>query len=1291
MYLTRSIAILFFLICFQCWGSDVEEIKMFRWTRELGLPSNNVRSFAQDQKGFIWIATDKGLVRFDGHNFLPVPLGERGYGTELKKLFSIEGKIYVLTYDDDVYIIDENKIDSDIVMIDTLKDDVLKTVLLEVENTKQVVYNGNSLKLCEDGTLSKNKIMVPGTFNAFFKDANNKFWIASADYGIGYLKADNTQIDYIIPNSKVLSSLEAKIMVGDKKGERIWFTLDNGGLGFLEKKTESLFSIANIKENPYFSESYEMFSILYDLELTTLFFDKTGNLWIGTASNGMFRISFKKQPFQFYQFDYRANEGLGYEDISSPIPISNGDIWIGNWGGGGVNILKNKDLNLPSPPFESIKANNGVKGALQDGFIYPIFEDSKGNVWIGTFTSGLHYLNKKNKIAQNYYFHNYTSSNSALPSNIIMDIFEDKANVIWICMDGGLARLLPGKKRFESSFQELENPEIFKDKHLLSIFEDSMNNLWITTESNGVYRWNRKNNKLTHIESFGNYSANNIYSIIEEPENSLWLAGLNGLFSYDLETDSYDAKINAGKSPINHIESMILGKNKRLWLGTVTGLFVYDFRLDKIENLDLPVGLKRRSFTRGVSKDSAGYMYFGSRNGFYRIHSDILEFNESDSIPLMFTDLKIKGISYRDIDHSEKYVPNNMDISSISEIVLSHANNTFSLEYLLLDYAPDEIKSYETSMVNEDEENIWTSTFDTSKSFQDLDVGTYFLKVRKESTSSAMVMKITILPPWWRTIWAYLMYIILTFIIIAGSSNLYAKKKLKKELKFQQDNYDKLRFRFFLNVSHEIRTPLTLIKGGIERLHYKKAVQTEYEPEFHRIQRNIERLTSLVNEVLDLKKIERSDLDVNLQLVDLKRFLENAVDVFRYRENEKKIILRVPEKPIWIKTDKSMLESIIYNLLSNAIKYSLSDAKVVVCLFKPKKDRISISVKNKGVGIERGEQQLIFERFYQSEEHLKTGTGIGLALVKQYVGLLNGKIDLQSEMDEGSTFTITFPYEKFSKISLPQDDKKNNSSDSKNSHGKYSIVIIDDQEEIRQFVKEILEETYNVYEASNGKEGLKLIDKVHPELIISDIMMPKMNGFELCKKIRGDILISHIPIILLTAKTGNEAQIESLRSGADSFINKPFNQEFLKLKVDSLIENRKALILKYGLSLDENLTVLALNNQDKLFLEKFENILTKIYYNSNLSVEELASEMAISVSGFYRKIKSLTGSSPVEFVRIYRLKKAAYLLKTSNLSVTEISENTGFGSQKYFSNAFKRYFEKTPLHYRKSVQSEIES
>lgn len=1277
--------LLFTVVFLQIRSQDIQEIQLKHWSSRLGLASDAITSFAQDYKGFLWIGTNKGLNRFDGQSFLTIPVKKDGLDINIKELFSYKKSIYVFTNKGDFFQIDSDDFSQSQVSIDNLEDDELKNILLEFQESKLEIYNGDRFKLTNEGELFVNGSKIIGVYNGLYKDSRNRLWIVSIEKGIGYWDSFDERINFILPWAELASLninllpplLSPKVIMTEGANERIWIYQSGGSIGFWDYDLNKMFTINNIRTHPYLKEAYKLFSVLIDVRIKSLFLDKVGNLWIGTSSNGMFRARFKQQPFQYYEFDYSSKIGLANEDISCPTPLNNGNVWIGTWGGG-INTLKKEDLKLPSPEFEVILPQNGVKGSLQDGQVFPIFEDSKENIWVGSVNEGLHFLSKEFRSKRKPFFVNYNKENGEIISDSIMNLYEDRKGVIWISMDGGLSRYLPNKKIFESEFSELEKPNIFKGLHIYAVFEDSKNNLWISSKDRGLFRWDRNNNEIDHIENFENFSTSYILNIVETPKNTLWFSGMHGLFKYNLSVNNFDSKIDTKKLSTNYIESMIVGPDGLLWLGTNIGMFAYNPIKNTAAKISLLTGLNVNSFTRGVSKDNDGYLYFGTRNGFYRFHPNKLLVKKTP--PPTFTDLKIDGISYR---NRKKYESIDYDILVKSKINLSYEESTFSIHYNNLNYYVEDQVFYETSMNLKGEKENWTTTYDTSKFWTNLNEGNYIFKIRNNNNSITSQLNIKIASPWWRTNVAFVGYFIFVLLGSYFLVQVISKRAIIKDKKLQDDKFNKLRFKFFLNIAHEIRTPLTLIKGGLELLNNenKNTVSNQYTKELDRVTKNTDRLARLVNEVLDLKKIERTEIELKLKTVNLKWFLENVIDVFNFRENEISLTFNAPKDPIWMASDKQILESIVYNLISNAIKYSKANAKIEVSLFKPNDNEISIQVKDNGFGIKKEEQQLIFERLYQSDEHLKTGTGIGLAIVKQYVDILKGSIDLKSDLNIGSTFTVTFPHET-ADFELKTTAENDPIIIPKKKFGS-TLLIVDDQKELRTFIKEIFEDEHNIIEASNGEEGLKLAKQQQPSLIISDVMMPVMDGIELCRRIRNDITVSHIPIIFLTAKTSEESEVEGISSGADGYVNKPFSQKILKSRVNVLIENRKKLIKKYGVSIDENIEVLASNDLDRAFLERFEKILSEQYSHSDLSVEELASEMAVSVSGFYTKIKSITGLSPVEFVRTYRLKRAAQLLKSTNISVTEVSEISGFGTQKYFSNIFKKHFGITPLAYRK--------
>lgn len=1274
----------FIVLLLMCWFQAAialdHEMDLFHWTVSSGLPDNHITCIEQDDKGFIWMGTSKGLVRFDGYEFLLFELPKCHTNEWISAIYKKNQELFLLTNRKGNYIFDTQRLQC--VKVDKAE------LLANNKYTKQdlslffeegIISNDSvAVFLKPDGKLTVDEQLVSGTFNSVCQDSDGTIWVGSATKGLGYLNDQNTAITYVgdlsqMPDVAVNSIAEAP-------DGAMWFEIPLGSVGFWDGS--NLVSVKNIADYPNLRNGYPVLSSLVDFNMTTLFFDATGNLWIGTTGNGLFRIRFKPQYFQFYKFDYRSSAGLAHKDVSYPLVTNNGDIWIGTWGGG-INILKKEKIPAFDPKFSTITPQPGKKGALQKGMVFPLLEDRKGNLWLGTNGSGVQFIDRKAINAGDYWFKHYERKGGTIPSDSIWALCEDKTGGIWVGTMKGLARYLPQENRFENSFSELNDSTIFQGKEILMLYEGEAAKLWISTRYNGLFCWNRSNNQLKQYLNGGEESLNGVLCVSMMPDSSMWFGGINGLFYFDRHTDHFSSLNKIVDLPSYHIESMLAGHDDRLWLGTGKGLTALDPSNHTAEVYRMPGGVMSNSFTQGASKDKAGYLHFGSRNGFYRFHPSDLK-NKPRENPIVLTNFEIHGADFREdsVLFTEGF--RSIDIASVDHLRLRHHQNTITIGYRYLDYSPNDFQEYELLMEGLDSE--WTSTFDTNRTWSNLSPGEYIFHVRVKGQSREVVLPITIASPWWTGVWV----VVVSVVLLAGLMMLllrYSNKRVReKEKQHQKERYDRLRFRFFLNISHEIRTPLTLIKGGIDRLIENKAVDNDYLEEVNRVQRNTQRLTHMVNEVLDLKKMENTQVSVNKSDFNLKEFLEASVDVFRLRDESSHLILKMPESPVWVFSDRELMETIVYNLLSNALKYSSPPSEIVVELVYHQNESVAISVSDQGVGIIKEEQQLIFERFYRSENQKETGTGIGLAVVKQYAGLLGGTITVQSEPGQGSIFILLLP-DNAKETDDSLQAKEGVLPQNKEEGDKPVLVLVDDQPEIRSFVRELFENEYTIFEASNGQIALTLIKEKNPDLIISDVMMPVMNGYELCAAVRDDIQTCHIPLILLTAKTGDEAQMNAFECKADAFINKPFNQNILRLRVDKLIEQRRQLIQKYGKQPEEKTTMLATNLLDKAFLEKMEGILKEKLADEGFKVEELAFYMAMSTSGLYRKIKSLTDQSPVEYIRVFRLKIAANRLRETSCSVTEIAEETGFSTQKYFSKCFKQQFGMTPLNYRKAIRT----
>ncbi|MCL3780018.1 response regulator [Prolixibacteraceae bacterium JC049] len=1083
--------------------------------------------------------------------------------------------------------------------------------------------------------------------NQLINTDNNQLWGASEDGLIFYdPKAKTFQ-----PHS-IHSSLPDRrcTAISSSRNNTVWFAMYLNGIGFYHSKHKKYYTISNIDQFSGFTNGHKVFTQFMDIHIACLFFDSSDNLWIGTHNKGLYKIEFTDQRFQFFRFEYTQQGGLAHKDISCPLVVKNEDIWISTWGGG-INIWNKNDLDKPRPDFDRIKMKFKSHAPRYGLRVFPIYEDAKENIWCGIADEGLYYLDHKNRNKRNYQFEALTSRNTSMPSTKIWAITSGLKDDIWCGTGKGLVNI-SAQRKLKTSFNQLPIPSIFKEKNVLSLYLQE-NKLWIGTNENGLFRWDLKSNKLQHFKSTTSLDLNDVLSI-SQSHDKIWFGGRKGLFYCHKDSLQFRSFSNNQQLPSQVIEAMLSDDFNNLWLGTSRGLAKVIPALSKVVTYNLPGGVMGNNFTQGASKSKEGYLYFGTRYGFYRFHPRMIDQKPSHS-PLVFKQVSASGL--------------NIDIDSLKNkpLQLAHRQNNIRIEYINLNYSSQPSSGFQVKLEGNDSE--WQTTFDTHRNYNLLPPGNYEFKIRKADQSGLKSFQFEILPPWWQTWQAILGFILLTaafFTAILVSNNKRIKQKEKKR---QKEYFEQLRFRFFLNISHEIRTPLTLIKGAIDRLSEEEHSNSK---ELNRIKKNTNRLIRMVNEILQLKQLEKNEITVNINHFNLSDFLESTIDAFKLKDEKSQVSLHLPTQDIWLSSSRELIETILYNLLSNAIKYSPNNSPIDVTLLKLD-DSIQIKVKDQGIGISAEDIQKIFDRFYQVDS--SKGAGIGLSLVQELTQTLGGKIDVESELNQGSTFTLTLPNKQESPVNKPEITT--------NEHHLPVLLIVDDQAELRQFIKEIFQEQYWCIEALDGKHAWTLIEQEQPAFIISDVVMPNMTGIELCTKLRSNLETSHIPLILLTGKTDSSTQLQAVECNADDFISKPFDAHLLKRKVEKLIEQRLLLQQKYASNPTPENKELALPPIDQDFLDKVENLINQHLDDTEFGVEQLAVEIALSSSGLYRKMKSITGYTPVEFIRLYRLKQAAYLLKESSLTISEIADKTGFGTQKYFSRCFKNQFDLSPSAYRK--------
>ena len=774
------------------------------------------------------------------------------------------------------------------------------------------------------------------------------------------------------------------------------------------------------------------------------------------------------------------------------------------------------------------------------------------------------------------------------------------------------------------------------------------------------------------------------------------------------------------------------------WISTLNGLSRFDPKAKTFRNYYTYDGLPGNEFRpSSCYKAKNGMVYFGTTSGVVYFHPDSIR--ESTYFPtLALTNFKIfnKVIPIGKMTDGRTILTKSINESD--KITLRYSDNNFSIEFAAIDFsAPEKIK-YAYTMEGFDKKWIEKDFNQRYAAYTNLYPGTYTFKIKTTNVDGdwndhykTLIIKIQ--PPFWKTWWAYLIYFAILISAFIGvrklmlfritMQNSLEMERLERE-KLEELNQSKL--QFFSNVSHEFRTPLTLILGPLERLSNSR-LDGALKKQIEFVHKNAIRLLRLVNLLLDLQKVEKNEMHLRARLGDIVAFTKEIVMSFEELTHHKKISLNfvtdIKKLDVWYDSDK--LDKVLFNILSNAVKFTQKGGSITVALTTgrndvfpyPLNDFVNISITDTGKGMKEEHLHKIFERFYQiesNESEMQLGTGIGLHLSSYLIELHKGKIMVSSKEGEGTRFEVLIPLngdhlkedQKVADMELSEisnhteligfeqetmepaiEPDKKTTKDKKNSK-KYKILVVEDDHEIRSYIKSEFHDRYEMIEALDGMEGWEMAQSQMPDLIISDVMMPRLDGIQFCKKIKTDISTSHIPVILLTARTSIENRIEGLETGADSYIPKPFNPKHLMVRVEKLIELRQNLMAKFSKSINFEAKEMTLTSADERFLQKAINLVKDNISNSELNIEDMGSELGMSRVHLYRKLKALTNQTPSEFVRTIRLKQAAYLLSQNKINISEVAYAVGFSSHQYFTNCFQNYFKMSPTDYSQKNQEE---
>jgi signal transduction histidine kinase/ligand-binding sensor domain-containing protein/DNA-binding response OmpR family regulator len=1088
---------------------------------------------------------------------------------------------------------------------------------------------------------------------------------------------------------------------------------------------------------------------------TSIAMDHEGNLWVGTGQEGLFVIAKGNSAITRYPMLQIGFATFIMNDISSIFIDENDGIWIGTLNAGICYYHKN--LNKfhqvrypfasasPNGPFKNVKCmaedkeGNIHVGTVDGVYVYnpktgssrsldqlkldrsgpnnvwiQALCDRSGRVWMASFYFGL-VCNDHGRIT--IYKNNPANPNS-MPENQIRSILLDSKGRFWVApLNYGVGLFDPSTGRFDRLIDRY--PEMQNHKHVASMCQlPGGDVLFLSTK--GLFKFDAKKSRLiftdpelTRISS----QLAQINNAFYDSRGILWFCTQDGLCLYDRRTRKVTLYHREDGLPNNCVQSMEEDRNGILWLGTSKGLSRLDVQkgedgyscsFTNFSEYDGLQGLPFSFHAHLMAQD--GTMYFGGSNGFnYFKPTEVLSSRSSLTPVITGLSLFNKPLVL-DKEYNGRVILKKA-INKVQRIKLRHNENFFSIDFSALNFLDPEHTVYRYMLEGLDPD--WTELRSRAgrASYTDLSPGTYTFRVMASSNGknwkgTEATLNLVIKPPFWASTLAFFIYLLLSGYLLLQLLNWMRRRNRKRveaenerERIRQREELDQMKFRFFTNISHEFRTPLTLILTPLENMvnHLGDSVPLDASSLKHQlssIHRNAQNLLSLVNQLLDFRKLEMVGVELKLTQGDMVEFTEVLASEFATLAKLKNIYLffETPEKSVYMGFDKDKMQKILNNILSNAVKFTPSSGTIQIELKKEFLesrgcDMLMISVEDNGDGISEEDLAHIFERFYQSQRENENylGSGIGLHLVKEYVNLHNGEIFARSVLGKGTVFTMYFPLnlsqEEESQEPLPVQTVSDSLAESDHPSERRSILIVEDNQEFRQFLKEQLTRQYTIYEAPDGVAGCDFAMEHQPDLIVSDIMMPKRDGLELCRMLKSDLRTSHIPIILLTARSAEDVKLSGYEVGADYFITKPFNLDILLVRMAALIENQSKRQELFRKTLEVVASEITVTSLDEKLMQKTIGLVEKNIENPEYSVDDLASDVGMSRGHLYRKLLAITGKSPVEFIRTIRLKRAAQLLKESQLTVNEVAYMVGFNNPKYFRKYFKEEFGVSPSHY----------
>jgi ligand-binding sensor domain-containing protein/signal transduction histidine kinase/DNA-binding response OmpR family regulator len=1291
-----------------------------------GISSNTITCILQDRKGFMWYGTRNGLNRFDGHFFKifrnnssdPTSLGSNS----ILSLFEDRSeKLWVGTYKG-ISIFDPKT--ESFSYFPTIPQGEIRSIKGDNRGNTWIIadhvlyrYNSRSNKV--------SSYLFPNALTTNISiSSSGAVWIAT---NTGYIKMYNattdsfTTYDVRITTSKyplnaiqdLLPLTDSTILVGTmcnallfhlrtskledlskKVGlsasiqvhqmiaetpTQLWLGTE-AGLLIINTRTWKATLVQKQRDNPY---------SISDNVIYTLYKDRQGGTWMGTFFGGVNYYAEEYNTFQKY-FPHEGSNNLSGNLVHEIVADDYGHLWVGTEDAG----LNKIDLRTGVTK----KFMPGGKGSISYRNIHGLLVDSN-ELWIGTYEHGLDVMDiKTEKVIRHY---DANTGPGSLSGNFIVTLSKTSTNQVLVGTWTGLFRYNRSSNTFTA--------DPFFGMQIQSVHEDKEGTLWVASYGKGIYYFNQKTGEKGNLK-FETDNPNSLWnnyvnSIYEDNEENIWCCTEGGLNKYNKRTKTFiHYNVNEGL-PDNQVFRIIQDNSGTLWASTSKGLVSFTAHFKDLHVYTTENGLISNQFNYNSSfKTKEGTLYFGTLYGMISFRPDQFTVNNFTP-PVYITGLEVNN---REEPISSKSLLKE-SITYANSISVSYDSSSLSFDVAALSYTTPQLNTYAYKMDGFDKE--WT-TISTNRKiyYTKLPPGNYVFRLKGSNAGNTwnnkeVLLAIHVLPPIWASIWAYILYAIIVGGIITIIIRYYllaqheqARRRFEIFEREKEREVYNSKIDFFTNVAHEIRTPLTLIKLPFDKL-LQKVNDPEINDSLITMKKNINRLIDLTNQLLDFRKAEANKFTLNFIKTDVNEAITEVYQAFAPIAEHKacQYKLELPRIALQAYVDHESFQKILSNLFSNAVKYAESKVHIRLMPFNSEDNYFQIQVSNDGHKIPIELKDKIFEPFYRMKGTEKQeGTGIGLPLSRSLAELHKGTLELQASDNEINMFVLSLPIHQDREVNfITNEGEQINGTERLDAEladsgpaERPAVLLVEDNKEILDFIRKELKATYTIYKACNGVEAIEVLQKDNIHLVISDIMMPVMNGIDFCKNIKKDLQFSHIPVILLTAKNTMSSRIEGLEVGADAYIEKPFSLDHLQAQISNLLTNRQIVKEYFARSPLSHIKGIACSSADKAFLEQLQQAINENITNLDLDVDQLSRMVNMSRPTLYRKIKALSNLSPNELINLSRLKKAAELLSSGNYKINEVANMVGYTIQSNFSRDFQKQFGVTPTAYINSLQEE---